>query len=169
MIKFALFILLSSYVWLNAYAHAHVMVEQHATLRFQTKGAYFLASYPMSAFKGVDDNSDGLLDLQELAKYRKAMASQVKKQVQLLDDQHSMELEGLLINLSHSHEQSKGSSHVIIMGRFKPVKGHKVRFLSTLFGKAESEQQLKLRITRHNKPIHVVLTPQKTMINIAEL
>ena len=147
---------------------AHVMVEQHATLRFTPKGAYFLASYPISAFKGIDDNQDGLIDQNELRSHQSKISKQVHKQVKLYDASQSVELEGLVINLSHSHDQKSAGRYLIVMGRFKPVQTTAIRFSSNLFGQAATEQSLKLRVTWQAKPIDFVLSPQASVIDFPQ-
>ena len=167
MLKKLLFILLITLSVPNL--HAHVMVAQHATLRFQAKGAYFLASYPISAFEGVDDNYDDLMDQKELKKHYPALVQKIRNQVQLTEDGKVKELEGLLINLSHSHTHQKAVSHLLVMGRFKPVGQGVVLFHSRLFGKAKHEHVFKIRITLQDQPVDVVLTPQNTHIEISKL
>ena len=127
-------------------SQAHVMVAQHATLRFQTKGAYFLASYPVSAFDGVDDNHDLLMDRSELKRHYNALIQRVRDHVQLTEDGVVKELEGLLINLSHSHSNQKAVSQILVMGRFKPVQKGRVIFRSSLFGSKKHEKLFKIRI-----------------------
>ena len=115
-VLFALLIILSIETTL-----AHVMVAQHATLRFQAKGAYFLASYPVSAFDGVDDNHDQLMDRAELKKHYNTLIQSIRHKVQLTEDGKVKALEGLLINLSHSHTHQKAVSQILVMGRFQAV------------------------------------------------
>ena len=148
---------------------AHVMVAQHATLRFQTKGVYFLASYPVSAFDGVDNNHDLLMDPSELKIHYDTLVQRVRNHVQLTEDGKVKELEGLLINLSHSHSPQKAVSQLLVMGRFKPVQKGKLVFKSSLFGTKKHEKSLKIRVTWSNKPIEFVLTPQKTEISLSYL
>ena len=149
-------------------AQAHVMVAQHATLSFQAKGAYFLASYPVSAFDGVDDNHDRLMDHNELKRYYNTLIKKIRAEVQLIEDGKAKELEGLLINLSHSHTHQKAVSQILVMGRFKPVDKGKVVFHSKLFGAKEHEKVFKVRVTRSGKPVDFVLTPKKTEIVISQ-
>ena len=151
------------------HVEAHVMVAQHATLRFQPKGAYFLASYPVSAFKEVDDNHDGLMTKQELNKHRSTMMDQVKRNVQLLEDGQSKELEGLLINLSHSHHHQNAVDHVVVMGRFKTTKQGKFIFRSKLFGKTSQEKTFKVRVTLKDTPVNLILTPQNSELDLSKI
>ena len=169
MIRLLLLVTLSSLVTLCSYAHAHVMVKQHASLRFLPKGAYFLASYPVSAFKGFDDNHDDLMNQQELQKHHNTLLAQVRAHVQLTEDGVMKELEGLLINLSHTHHPHDSVTHVLVMGRFKPVAQGLVVFHSKLFGKKPSEQKFMIRITWHQKLSNLILTPQKTSITLSRL
>ena len=150
-------------------AYAHVMVAQHATLKFQNKGAYFLASYPISAFDGVDDNQDGLLDQKELKKHYSVFVQKIRSQVQLTEDGKPKELEGLLINLSHSHTHQKAVSQILVMGRFKPIHKGVVLFYSHLFGKTTHEKVFKIRITLQDKPTDLILTPQNPKVEISQL
>ena len=149
-------------------AQAHVMVAQHATLRFQAKGAYFLASYPVSAFDGVDDNHDRLMDHTELKRHYNTLIEKIRTEVLLTEDGRAKELEGLLINLSHSHTHQKAVSQILVMGRFKPVDQGKVVFHSKLFGRNKHEKVFKLRVTWSEKPMEFVLTPKKTEIVISQ-
>ena len=109
------------------------------------------------------------MDHNELKRHYNTLIQKVRTQVQLIEDGKAKELEGLLINLSHSHTHKKAVSQILVMGRFKPVEKGKVVFHSKLFGTNKNEKELRIRVTWSKKPVEFVLTPKKTEIMISQL
>lgn len=162
-----------------AESSAHLIREGHAQLTFRANGAYFMASYPVAAFKGFDDNRDGLLDASELKRHDAALRAQVLAAVSLSELKAGSKptptlLEGLLLNLSHSHVndssgQSAGADHLIVIGRFKTGLEGRKRFRSSLFA-AGSPKPLKLRVSHKGKHLSWAITPESMSVELgAEL
>jgi hypothetical protein len=51
-------------------AQAHLMLAQHGTLNIVDDGAFMVLSLPISAFEGVDDDSDGKVSMVEFNNHR---------------------------------------------------------------------------------------------------
>lgn len=54
-------------------SQAHLMPKGKGTINIEGKSAYAVLSLPIQAFKGVDNNRDGLLDVSELNKHQKTI------------------------------------------------------------------------------------------------
>jgi hypothetical protein len=51
-------------------AHAHLMVAQHGTLNIVDDGVFMVLSLPISAFNGVDEDSNGKISMLEFNNHR---------------------------------------------------------------------------------------------------
>lgn len=142
-------------------AHAHLMVEQHGTLKWGKGGYYFVLSVPVSALSGVDDDGDGLLSNKEFRTHYNLITTSVEKGYSL--ESHTLgpsEIAGLLMNVSHLHNNAnKPATHIVAMGRFNvPENVTDLVLKTTLFGKRDSEKQFKLKITRGQEQENFILS-----------
>jgi HupE / UreJ protein len=154
-------------LWLAAASavQAHLMVAQRGTLNIVGEGAFMVLSLPVSAFSGVDDDGDGKLSAAEFGAHRADIATVVKRDVKLLDEQGARPLEGVLLSLAPPDDApAQPASHLVVMGRFALAgANHALRFEAGLFGKAAAEQTFQISVSRASKTQKqlLVLTPQQ--------
>jgi hypothetical protein len=143
-------------------AHAHLMVEQHGTLKFGKGGYYFVLSLPIRSLEGVDDDADGLLSSKEFRNHYDSIVSSVDKGFVLESlSRGQMNIEGLIINVSHSHGHTS-ASHVVAMGRFRIDSDLQDLLLTTtLFGVGATEQEYQITITHGSNKEKIVLSSTK--------
>jgi hypothetical protein len=144
-------------------ALAHLMVAQHGTLNIVNNGAFMVLSLPISAFEGVDDDSDGQISMVEFNNHRSAVIESVGQNVTLSDKGGNLPLQGIMISPVLPHDSPNNPvSQLIVMGRFA-LAGAKgvLRFKVGLFGKHSDEQLLNITATRKSdNQEHVLeLTP----------
>jgi hypothetical protein len=150
-------------------AQAHLMVAQRGTLNLVNDGAFMVLSLPVSAFRGVDDDLDGLLSPAELAAHSQAIISSINRGVVLTDQQGPRELQGTMLSLAPADhetgvEEQGPSSQLVVMGRFALAgPSDDLRFQLHLFGTAESEQVFRVNASRAAKSEQhlMVLTPEQ--------
>jgi hypothetical protein len=137
-------------VLVSASAQAHLMVAQHGTLNFVDDGAFMVLSLPISAFDGIDDDSDGKISMIEFNNHRATIVESVEQNITLSDKQRKLSLEGIMLSPVVPHDASdKSISQLTIMGRFVLADSNAtLRFQVDLFGKQSAEQQLKITATR---------------------
>jgi hypothetical protein len=149
-------------------AQAHLMVAQRGTLNIVGDGAYMVMSLPVSAFKGIDDDGDGLLSLAEGNAHIRDLETQVRKGVQLSGPQGALPLEGLMITLSPSdNAPSSPAAHLVVVGRY--ALGAATDGLSMkvdLFGKSTAEQTQEITVTRGVEKQRMVLAPGRAQREI---
>jgi hypothetical protein len=129
---------------------AHLMVAQHGTLNIVDDGAFMVLSLPMSAFEGVDDDSDGKVSMVEFNNHRAAIVESVGQNVTLNNKEGNLSLQGIMLSPVVPHDSPEEAvSQLIVMGRFSlaSAKGA-LRFQVGLFGKHSDEQLLKITMTR---------------------
>jgi hypothetical protein len=101
-------------------AGAHMMEAGHGSVRLVGDSAYVVVAVPVAAFRGADDNKDGLLDREEVSAHRAELSAQVSA---LLVLEHggkpgTVLFEDLL--LSHASEEgAKGEAHLVVMRRYQ--------------------------------------------------
>jgi hypothetical protein len=153
----ALFLLLAATV-----LQAHIMVEQHGTLNFANGGAFLVLSIPVSAFDGIDENNDNALSAQELGQHAAAIEQRIHTNVLLLDATgETLPLQGLMLSLSPlDHDPGGPATHLIALGRY-PVGDPKSAFglRINLPGKAQTEREIELTVTRNGQIREMVFTP----------
>ena len=145
-------------------AHAHLMVNQHGTLQFGKGGYYFVLSLPITALSGIDDNSDGLLSHKEFNYHYEKIKSTVGEGLCLESKEKGlMMIEGLLINMSHNHnENHKTMTHVIALGRFNVETSiQDLELKINLFGEHSSEKEFYITITNGTKKEKTVISVPK--------
>jgi hypothetical protein len=141
---------------LPLHASAHLIMPQSGTLNFVDGSAYLVMSLPVSAFPYINDNENHLLSAQSFTKHQLRMAADVEAQVQLLDAQGPLQLEGTFLNFTPPDNDPSGSaSDIVVLGRFKlryaeDAKSSALRLRVTLFGTAANEKSLTATVTRWN-------------------
>jgi len=139
------------------------MVAQHGTLNFVDDGAFMVLSLPISAFEGIDDDSDGKVSMIEFNNHRAAIVESVGQNVTLSDIEGNLSLEGIMLSPVVGHDASDESiSQLTVMGRFALADANgALRFQVGLFGKQSTGQLLKMTATRQSdKQEHIFeLTP----------
>lgn len=131
-------------------AQAHLMLAQHGTLNIVEDGAFMVLSLPISAFDGIDDDSDGKVSMLEFNRHRSALTQSIRQNVTLDDRQGSCSLHGIMFSPVTSHDStSEPVSQLVVMGRFNLNDSvGALRFHIGLFGGAVAEQSLKITATR---------------------
>ncbi|NNF16934.1 MAG: hypothetical protein HKN70_09315, partial [Gammaproteobacteria bacterium] len=101
-------------------SHAHLMVEQHGTLNFTDRGAYFVLSIPVTAFENVDNNDDRKLSGDELGQHVSTIKRQIQSHVQLYNDAgEQFPLEGLMLSIEPPDEDPHApAAYLVALGRF---------------------------------------------------
>ncbi|MEG3754076.1 hypothetical protein [Psychromonas arctica] len=105
---------------------AHLIAAQHGTLSFIGSNVYIALSLPMSAFKGVDDNADNHVTIQEFNNHRDLINEKITENVYLTEDKRKFVIDGLLLEPTTAHEEvgnyrhtgRESIDHVTIMGRY---------------------------------------------------
>lgn len=162
------FLLIS--ITFSQYSSAHMMVAQHGTLNVNNDGAYMLLSLPVSAFEGVDDDTDGKLSTVEFAAHRAEIIKMIHNKIVLKDKSGKLALQGIILSPVTPHHSSKApSSQLIVMGRFTLVHPNSaLQYRVELFGKKIDEQLLEITATRKmdgSKQI-IQLSPKKSNVQI---
>ncbi len=137
-------------------AHAHLMAAQKGTLNIVGDAAFLVLSVPVSALQGVDDDGDGALSVVELRAHTDTVRSQVQAGVTLHDSAGALPLQLVMLDVAPPENAPQAAArHLTVMGRFQlrapaaqPGLAQPLSLTFTLFGKAESERQQDLTITR---------------------
>jgi hypothetical protein len=139
---------LSMAVWQPA--HAHLMVAQHGTLNVVDDGVFMVLSLPISAFDGIDDDSNGDISMMEFNNHRRDIVESVRQHVTLSDKQGSAALQGIMLSPVALHDSSGESlSQITVMGRFTVDNAiSDLRFHIGLYGRQATEQSLEITATR---------------------
>ena len=146
-------------------AHAHLMVEQHATLNVVNDGAYLVISVPVSAFSSVDDDGDGRLSTEELGKNLSSLQQQIHDNVKLIASSgQQLPLQGLMISLSPPHDDPGGpASYVIALGRFPVDDSVSAMAMEVLLqGKEPSQQTIHLTAKHDGTSRKFEFTPEQS-------
>jgi hypothetical protein len=140
---------------------AHLMVAQRGTLNIVGEGAYMVMSLPASAFKGIDDDGDGMLSVAEGNAHIRELEAQVRDGVQLLGSRGPLPLEGLMITLSPPDSApSTPAAHLVVVGRYAlgpAAEGLSMRL--SLFGTSSAGQTQEITVTRGAEKQRLVLAP----------
>lgn len=138
------------------------MVEQHGTLNFTKSGAFLVVSLPVSAFRSVEDDSDGFLNQAELGRHHSKLVSEALQGFEIWSNGQKLPLEGALFNLPSSHHGHDKSDHVILMGRFTlPIDHNDARLHVKLFGRDSPDKILEMVVERNGRRRKFTLTPEK--------
>jgi len=164
--------LMSLSMMFSLHSYAHIMVAQHGTLNVMDEGVFMVLSLPVSAFKGIDDDKDGMLSKAEFTLYRPVIASMVLEKVVLKDKNGKLPLQGMMLSPVTPHSSpNEPASQIIVMGRFALVNSNSaLQYQVDLFGKAFSEQSLEITATRKmdGKKKVAVLSPKKSNASFFE-
>ncbi len=131
-------------------AHAHLMVAQHGTLNIVDDGVFMVLSLPMSAFDGIDDDSDGKVSMIEFNNHRGTIVESVRQNVTLGDAQENASLQGVILSPVVPHNAiGESLSQLTVMGRFAlDDSASALRFHIGLYGRQAAEQSLEITATR---------------------
>ena len=99
-------------------AHAHLIDAQKGSLILKAERAYLALSIPVSGFKGVDDNGDGLLSSAEFNLHRPTIEAQIRSDIGLSNATGPLRLDELMIQLSMSSDKPAPERQLLVMGHF---------------------------------------------------
>ncbi len=145
-------------------AQAHLMVAQRGTLNIVGDGAFMVLSLPVSAFREVDDDRDGLLSPAELQAHAATIRAQVQQGVQLLesgDGARALPLQGMLLQLSSPDHAAAGAARqIVVLGRFAlGAQRSGLRLRLALFGTASDERSQEVTVSRGDQVQRLWLAP----------
>jgi len=167
---FAALLILTLNLSIAAPAEAHLMRAQHGTLNIVDNVVFMALSLPLSAFSGVDENQDGKVSMLEFNRHRAAITARIKDTITLNDNNEKLELKDLLLSPVRPHDKEKqGMTQLAVMGKFALTEpSRQLRFNSTIYGKGEKEQVLKITaIRKPNKQKHVFsINPASTSMEL---
>ena len=156
-------------------AQAHLMAAQKGTLNLVGDAAFLVLAVPVSALRDVDDNRDGLLSVDELRAHNETIRHQVQAGVQLRGPAGLMPLQLVMLDVAPPDNAPKAAaSHLTVMGRFQlspaavptDAKGQAapeaLSLSFSLFGKAASERQQDLTITRQKETQWLRFLPERS-------
>jgi len=151
-------------------ARAHLMVAQQGTLNFLDNNVFMVLSLPASAFDTADENSDGLLSLEEFSKHRLDIIDIASSQVSLSNKKMKLPMNDIMVSPVTPHNAPKDpADQLIVMARFSlPEKIDTLLFQVDIFGKSTEEQSIKIKAARKSEEMSqsFSLSPEK---NIAML
>ena len=150
-------------LFMSLCAHAHLLEAQRGTLTVANEVAHVVLSLPVSAFKDVDDDGDGLLSTPEVDRHRKAIEARVQTAVQLSNTEAVLPLTGLLVQRSLQHDATLPSKQLLVLGNFQLGGDHSaLRFKLNLFGNLDDEKRQHITVTRGSETQLLTLTPEAT-------
>ena len=154
----------------SQYSYAHMMVAQHGTLNIIDNSIFMVLSLPVSAFKGVDDDNDSKLSIEEFTTHRSKITKIIHNKVILKDKSGKLDLQGMILSPVMSHHAVKTpSSQLIIMGRFTLVDPNStLQYRVELFGHHPDEALLEVIATRQNDERRQViqLSPKNSQVTL---
>jgi hypothetical protein len=143
-------------------AHAHLIVSQRGTLNIVGDGAFMVLSLPVSAFKGIDDNGDGLLSVSELRVHSASIELQIKQGVQLENSRGISTLGGLMLNtVPPEHDYTAPAKQMVVLGRYDLDSGSSgIKFTMRMFGVEIDERTEQITVTKGTRTQIINLTPE---------
>ena len=143
-------------------ASAHLIVSQHGTLNIVGDSAFMVLSLPVSAFKGIDDDGDGLLSVSELRAHSASIELQIKQGVQLQNSRGIRTLGGLMLNtVPPEHDYSAPAKQIVVLGRYDLDSGSSdIKFTLRMFGAEIDERTEKITVTKGTRTQIINLTPE---------
>jgi hydrogenase/urease accessory protein HupE len=150
LLKRALFSLL---VLCAGHSAAHLLPAQNATLNTIDNAAYVVVSVPVSALRGVDNDGDGKLSLEELQRNNAMIVEQFSARFKVTDGDNKGEtvLNWLVPPQTDATETTDDhSTYVILMHRVNFARAIEHPTISTdLFGTGPGESQMTITATRN--------------------
>ena len=142
--------------------HAHVIVSQHGTLNIVGDNAFMVLSLPVSAFKDIDDNGDGLLSASELRVHSASIELQIKEGVQLENSLGISTLGGLMLNtVPPEHDYTAPAKQIVVLGRYDLDSGSSgIKFTMRMFGVEIDERTEQITVTKGTRTQIINLTPE---------
>jgi HupE / UreJ protein len=155
-------------VWLTwacatSAAQAHLIVSQRGTLNIVGDSAFMVLSLPVSAFKGIDDDADGLLSLTELRANASKIEAQIKKSVILENSQGRKTLDGLMLNtVPPENDHTAAAKQIAVLGRYSlEPDASNLMLTMPLFGVESGEQTEHVTVTKGARSQLMTLSPDQ--------
>lgn len=108
-------LLVAAMLAVPAAAPAHIMPEGQGSTRLVGNRAHTLVAIPVRAFKGFDDDGDGLLSRAELARHGRALEEQSRRLVRLTVDGRAGSVIYLTLLVEHADSSSAPMRSVTVM------------------------------------------------------
>jgi hydrogenase/urease accessory protein HupE len=139
----ALFLL----VW-SSWVYAHLLPKQNATINIVENSAYIVVSVPASSLKGLDDDSNGSLSVQEIQKHTRAIELQVAARLHVSAQGMVGKPVLTMVMAPHTDGTVDDSDYIIVMHRvnFPDVPSHP-SIATDLFGTKQGEAQMTITAT----------------------
>lgn len=163
-----LFILVLGWALTLSTAHAHLIVSQRGTLNIVGDGAFMVLSLPVSAFKGVDDNADGLLSIDELHAHTQTIEQQIKSSIFLENSQGVKKLDGLMLSAAPpENDHSAPGKQIVVLGRFglEPESSN-LNLTMRLFGAGADERTEHISVTQGSRSQLITLSPDRSSAEV---
>lgn len=136
-------------------AFAHWMPAQQGSINLVDNDVFVVAALPVSTLSGVDDDRDGRLSDAELQAHTQRIKDQISRRLRLLNDQAAGQLAFLQLM-----PDPDGAEHFVVLMKVSFAGApENLRIETDLFGNADKERQLTLKVTRGADTEAVVLTP----------
>lgn len=134
----------------SARAEAHLMVAQHGTLNLVGDGAFMVLSIPATALPRADDDHDGRLSRDELARHYRDIAATVSAGVSLVDRDGSHAPEGILLSLSPDDDAPDAPApQLVALGRIAhPHPDESATLTLSLYGTDPATRAIEVLVTR---------------------
>ena len=140
-------------------AQAHLMPKENGTMKIVDNSANFVISVPISALQNVDDDSDGLLSPDELARHNGSIAKQFDRRFSVSNDGAVGEQVMSWAISPINDNPSASSDYVVVMHRvFFPAAPLKLELTTDLFGAAPGKTQMTLRASRGDESEVAILS-----------
>jgi hypothetical protein len=119
-------------------------------------------SLPVSAFKDIDDNGDGLLSVSELRVHSASIELQIKQGVQLENSRGISTLGGLMLNtVPPEHDYTAPAKQMVVLGRYDLDSGSSgIKFTMRMFGVEIDERTEHITVTKGTRTQIINLTPE---------
>jgi HupE / UreJ protein len=154
-------------------AQAHLMAAQKGTLNIVGDAAFLVASVPVSALQGVDNDGDGALSKAEWANHVHSIREQVTAGVQVLGANGPLPLELMMLDTTPPESTPMAAArHLVVLGRFRldapnspsdtpnTAASEHLTLRFSLFGQTPGERVQDFTITRQKESQWLRLTPE---------
>ncbi len=148
-------------------AHAHLIDAQKGSLILKAERAYLALSIPVSGFKGVDDDGDGLLSSAEFNLHRPTIETQIRSDIGLSNATGPLRLDELMIQLSMSSDKPAPERQLLVMGHFALANADEdLRFTLQIFGQQSDEKRQYITVTRGAETQLLTLSPVHPQMDV---